>query len=697
MGVTVSTSLAKIKENPLLLRFVGSEKVAEGDGFWKELLTFTAAHPASQLEARLLDEAVSPLIEALLRRNGRTGHLRSLVRLLLDMMTSLGEPASYESHLATLHVHNALLIVRVCLKQLLLQHSEEEVIVQLDGATTVPQIWSVKTSGKGVQSVDSSQGEDPLISLVAAAAPGSGTMPWNEDRSPTTGERSTGEEDVAAAMKTHTQPLPPGSTAPASLNPAEVVAMDTLLSRQLVEGLISLLINVPVSPTTYSVHEEAMSLLLVFLSSQMYGFSSGSGILLQHILSVPTDQCNSLVHRLVLHFSSQPSPPPSHLHSPSSVISSITTGIWSMMSSTAAATQPPSPLADGAVLLLLVLTHQQMSGHNQYRRALLQFTDEHSGRKTRAPFSLNLQKLYLSLCNNLSEQTTLLLYLLLQGNPHVASFIFSRSDIDLLHLQKVEWYSERSLTNISVGSLMVIVLVRTIQANISHIQDKYLHTNCLAALANMSSHFNSLHLDAAQKIVTLFKQLAKKYHRMTQKTTPTTTPTSATPLSPDSEAVFRESADFSTEVGVVEEILVMILEIVNSCLSHRLATNPHLVYCLLYQREVFSPLHTSPPLMDLVRNILSVVEFFSKKLEESGPSPYSSPFVLETIIRCSATWPHHRLRVFPELKFRYVEEAQPEEFFVPYVWTLVHKNSPLYWQQFHVSSSPSSSSSTTPH
>ena len=62
----------------------------------------------------------------------------------------------------------------------------------------------------------------------------------------------------------------------------------------------------------------------------------------------------------------------------------------------------------------------------------------------------------------------------------------------------------------------------------------------------------------------------------------------------------------STEVGVVEEILVMILEIVNSCLSHRLATNPHLVYCLLYQREVFSPLHTSPPLMDLVRNILSV-------------------------------------------------------------------------------------------
>ena len=48
MGVTASTSLAKVKENALLLRFVGTEKVAEGDGFWKELLTFSTSQPASQ-------------------------------------------------------------------------------------------------------------------------------------------------------------------------------------------------------------------------------------------------------------------------------------------------------------------------------------------------------------------------------------------------------------------------------------------------------------------------------------------------------------------------------------------------------------------------------------------------------------------------------------------------------------------------
>lgn len=28
---------------------------------------------------------------------------------------------------------------------------------------------------------------------------------------------------------------------------------------------------------------------------------------------------------------------------------------------------------------------------------------------------------------------------------------------------------------------------------------------------------------------------------------------------------------------------------------------------------------------------------------------------------------------FPDLKFKYVEEDAPEEFFIPYVWTLVTK------------------------
>lgn len=35
---------------------------------------------------------------------------------------------------------------------------------------------------------------------------------------------------------------------------------------------------------------------------------------------------------------------------------------------------------------------------------------------------------------------------------------------------------------------------------------------------------------------------------------------------------------------------------------------------------------------------------------------------------------------FPELKFKYVEEDQPEDFFIPYVWSLVFNSGVgLYW------------------
>ena len=46
--------------------------------------------------------------------------------------------------------------------------------------------------------------------------------------------------------------------------------------------------------------------------------------------------------------------------------------------------------------------------------------------------------------------------------------------------------------------------------------------------------------------------------------------------------------------------------------------------------------------------------------------------------------PKDRLKKFAELKFKYVEENEPEEFFIPYVWTLVYNSSGLYWNPDHI-------------
>lgn len=58
-------------------------------------------------------------------------------------------------------------------------------------------------------------------------------------------------------------------------------------------------------------------------------------------------------------------------------------------------------------------------------------------------------------------------------------------------------------------------------------RDKYLHTNCLAALANMSGQFRSLHPYVSQRLVSLFETLAKKYMRLEQQLKLQATPSEA--------------------------------------------------------------------------------------------------------------------------------------------------------------------------
>lgn len=41
-----------------------------------------------------------------------------------------------------------------------------------------------------------------------------------------------------------------------------------------------------------------------------------------------------------------------------------------------------------------------------------------------------------------------------------------------------------------------------------------MHTNCLAALANMSSQFRNLHPYVTQRLVSLFETLARKHTRL---------------------------------------------------------------------------------------------------------------------------------------------------------------------------------------
>lgn len=57
------------------------------------------------------------------------------------------------------------------------------------------------------------------------------------------------------------------------------------------------------------------------------------------------------------------------------------------------------------------------------------------------------------------------------------------------------------------------------------------------------------------------------------------------------------------DITVLEEVIRMVLEILNSVLTHQLAHNKHLIYTLLYKKHVFDAVREYGATQDLVHNL----------------------------------------------------------------------------------------------
>ena len=88
---------------------------------------------------------------------------------------------------------------------------------------------------------------------------------------------------------------------------------------------------------------------------------------------------------------------------------------------------------------------------------------------------------------------------------------------------------------------------------------------------------------------------------------------------------------------------------------------------------------------DLMGNINIVLVYISSRLEQVTERRGGSLSVEEVqeVVRQGATqFPRDRLTKLPDLKFKYVEEDKPEDFFIPYVWSLAQTK--MYWNPQHI-------------
>ncbi|XP_017456368.1 dymeclin isoform X2 [Rattus norvegicus] len=706
-----SSKISDLPKNEYLKRLSGPEAISENDPFWNQLFSFSFSAPTSSTELKLLEEATISVCKSLVENNPRTGNLAALTKVFLARTRELRLSAECQNHIFIWQTHNALFIICCLLKVFICEMSEEELQLHFTYEEKLPGTYS-------------SDSEDLLEELLCSLIQLITDTPLLD---------ITYEISVEA-----------------------ISAMIVFLSCQLF-------------------HKEVLR-------------QSISHKYLMQGPCLP--YTSKLVKTLLYNFIRQEKPPPpgTHVFPQQSdgggllygLASGVATGLWTVFTlggvgSKAASPELTSPLANQSLLLLLVLVNLTDAPDipNPYRQAVTSFknTQDSSPFPSSVPhtFQINFNSLYTTLCEQqTSDQATLLLYTLLHQNANVRTYMLARTDMEnlvlpileiLYHveernshhvymaliillilteddgfnrsiheviLKNITWYSERVLTEISLGSLLILVVIRTIQYNMTRTRDKYLHTNCLAALANMSAQFRSLHQYAAQRIISytcrhlrrcvylsdrlysprsprsarqrclsapsdsgeellsltcshilrsyassLFSLLSKKHNKVLEQATQSlrgSLSSSDVPL-----------PDYAQDLSVIEEVIRMMLEIINSCLTNSLHHNPNLVYALLYKRDLFEQFRTHPSFQDIMQNIDLVISFFSSRLLQSG-AELSVERVLEIIKQGVVALPKDRLKKFPELKFKYVEEEQPEEFFIPYVWSLVYNSAVgLYW------------------
>lgn len=88
---------------------------------------------------------------------------------------------------------------------------------------------------------------------------------------------------------------------------------------------------------------------------------------------------------------------------------------------------------------------------------------------------------------------------------------FGRDSFRRVSIPSVQWYKERQIKAISLGSMILVVLLRVITFNLNMLHDEFLLSNCIAVLLNLSPHIVHLHKYVATRITFVTTSCFKRY------------------------------------------------------------------------------------------------------------------------------------------------------------------------------------------
>eukprot|EP00656_Telonema_subtile_P005999 TRINITY_DN12756_c0_g1_i3.p1 TRINITY_DN12756_c0_g1~~TRINITY_DN12756_c0_g1_i3.p1 ORF type:complete len:524 (-),score=138.04 TRINITY_DN12756_c0_g1_i3:231-1802(-) len=247
-------------------------------------------------------------------------------------------------------------------------------------------------------------------------------------------------------------------------------------------------------------------------------------------------------------------------------------------------------------------------------------------------------------------------------------------------VEAVPWCVERVVMDTPLSSVLLIVLLRAVYTSLHSHAGHAGGTlcTCLAAIANMAPHMKEMHPYAAQRLVQLLEILAKKVGRLYELQV--------------SGAAEEEQQELEEEVHFFQELSQMLLDVFHVLLIRggEPAANPHLVYALLHRhKEVLSrlrvePFNSMPALSEGVNNIAVL----SAKLHELIPQDVTDVEAVHEVISAHANRLAREQRAPGQQESRenyvYDEQAGVDEFFAPYLWQVIVKNSGVKWSESRI-------------
>eukprot|EP00051_Salpingoeca_urceolata_P024290 m.424600 g.424600 ORF g.424600 m.424600 type:complete len:730 (-) comp20215_c2_seq2:89-2278(-) len=698
---------SKWPASSLFKSFVGPLPVADGS-LWDSLLDTDLAIPPDHDTTRKMYQALAPHLRDWATHDTTSGNLAALARLATSLIERLHSFPDLEgsdvARLTLRRARNALFVIRAVLWHLIhdAKHASiAEILTHCDPS---------EAGARHFRGTPTTLDRDVVAEYAFAHDNGDVGEEDSQFEQRWTMEMSLRQEgDITDARQSSLNSSPPSSPLNQQPQPPPPPShVDQQAPPPMVKLLhqIAAAVALPIGPRATPVALEAVNLLITLASPVLFlRKGHGNNALINEIVS-DSFCAHSIVGACLQHFMEA-----RVIEARKGEMDGIVSDFLSIMSlplqaysyvfddDKAGQGMPAGRicLTRQSVLALLALFFHRPEGskRNLCRRHLALIEDaadvmSHSSPET---IKISFAALYTAFCERMAEEeTALLLYVLLAHSQSFSAYLLSRvGDFEQLMMpllkalyacepgdtgkayimlvillmlsedsdfnqcmqtaavEEVPWFQERVLKQVTISDLIVLVLVRIAHRNLKALRDEFTHRTCLATLANMSPFFTDLHPFACQRLVGLYKMLAKHF------------------LKAREEARHQEDV-VGSAVFELGGVVGIVLAVINSCLANRLRHNPNLVYTLLVEKAEFLALRDHQRFAYEIENIDILLRHFESRLDWQSADNLSVETVLQVILEGARQLPDDRLKKLPPLRYAYTEGSDQGTFFLPYVW-----------------------------